>query len=86
MGMKINCKHVEQAVDLIFNQSAPQNYIKVLVFPLVVLLFSSLLIICLVAMYSCVSGDKLWCHAEFSECRLSALFYVEIKKIHSNLQ
>lgn len=53
MGMKINCKHVEQAVDLIFNQSALQNYIKVPVFPLVVFLFSFLLIICLIAMYVC---------------------------------
>lgn len=49
--MKINCKHVEQAGDLIFNLSALQNYIKVPVVPLVVFLFSFLLIICLIAKY-----------------------------------
>lgn len=49
--MKINCKRVEQAVDLIFNLSALQNYIKVTVVPLVVFLFSFLLIIYLIAKY-----------------------------------
>lgn len=29
VGMKINCKHVEQTLDLIFNQSTLRNYIKV---------------------------------------------------------